>query len=121
MTIMSLLIRAQKHSNERITQWGQSRAAIAWAIITPDSKIHGADLGPTWVLSAPDGPHVGPMSLAIRDGAPLTQLSLGHKSNLRVPDLQVIGDITEIYGTGVVVPFVANRSTRYISNANSVK
>ena len=25
-------------------------------------------MGPTWVLSAPDGPHVGPMNLAIRDG-----------------------------------------------------
>ena len=23
-------------------------------------------MGPTWVLSAPDGPHVGPMKLAIR-------------------------------------------------------
>ena len=32
----------------------------------PDSKVHGANMGPTWVLSAPDGPHVGPMSLAIR-------------------------------------------------------
>ena len=27
----------------------------------PDSKVHGANLGPTWVLAAPDGPHVGPM------------------------------------------------------------
>ena len=26
----------------------------------PDSKVHGADMGPTWVLSAPDGPHIGP-------------------------------------------------------------
>ena len=34
---------------------------------SPDSKIHGSDMGPTWVLSAPDGPHVGPMNLAIRD------------------------------------------------------
>ena len=34
---------------------------------TPDSKVHGANMGPTWVLSAPDGPHVGPMNLAIRD------------------------------------------------------
>ena len=34
--------------------------------IYPDSKIHGANMGPTWVLSAPDGPHVGPMNLAIR-------------------------------------------------------
>ena len=32
----------------------------------PDRKVHGANMGPTWVLSAPDGPHVGPMNLAIR-------------------------------------------------------
>ena len=32
----------------------------------PDSKVHGANMGPTWVLSAPDGPHVGPMNLVIR-------------------------------------------------------
>ena len=32
----------------------------------PDSKLHGANMGPTWVLLAPDGPHVGPMNLAIR-------------------------------------------------------
>ena len=29
-------------------------------------------MGPTWVLSAPDGPHVGPMNLAIRDGTEFT-------------------------------------------------
>ena len=34
--------------------------------IYPDSKVHGANMGPTWVLSAQDGPHVGPMNLAIR-------------------------------------------------------
>ena len=33
----------------------------------PDSKVRGAHMGPTWVLSAPDGRHVGPMNLAIRD------------------------------------------------------
>ena len=32
----------------------------------PDSKVHGANMGPTWLLPAPDGPHVGPMNLAIR-------------------------------------------------------
>ena len=31
----------------------------------PDSKVHGANMGPTWALSVPDGPHVGPMNLAI--------------------------------------------------------
>ena len=35
--------------------------------VFPDSKVHGANMGPTWVLSAPDGPHVGPMNLAIKD------------------------------------------------------
>ena len=34
----------------------------------PDSKVHKANMGPTWVLSAPDGPHVGSMNLAIRAG-----------------------------------------------------
>ena len=33
----------------------------------PDSKVHGGNIGPTWVLSAPGGPHVGPMNLAILD------------------------------------------------------
>ena len=33
--------------------------------VIPDSNVHGANIGPTWVLSAPDGPHVGPMNLAI--------------------------------------------------------
>ena len=31
----------------------------------PDSKVHGANMGPAWVLSAPDGPHGGPRNLAI--------------------------------------------------------
>ena len=35
---------------------------------SPDSKVHGANMGPTWVLPAPDGPHVGPMNLATRVG-----------------------------------------------------
>ena len=31
----------------------------------PDSKVHGPNMGPTWVLAAPNEPHVGPMNLAI--------------------------------------------------------
>ena len=29
----------------------------------PDNKIHGPNMWPIWVLSAPDGPHVGPGTL----------------------------------------------------------
>ena len=36
----------------------------------PDSKVHVANVGPTWVLPSPDGPHVGPMNIAIRVGLP---------------------------------------------------
>ena len=44
---------------------------VAWSPMHshyPGSKVHGANMGPTWVLSAPDGPHVCPMDLAIRVG-----------------------------------------------------
>ena len=33
----------------------------------PDNKVHRASMGATLDLSAQDGPHVGPMNLAIRD------------------------------------------------------
>ena len=35
---------------------------MGYIVHTPDSKFHGANMGPTWVLSAPDGPHVRPMN-----------------------------------------------------------
>ena len=34
---------------------------------TPDSKVHGANMGPIWGRQDPDGPHVGPMNFAIWD------------------------------------------------------
>ena len=47
---------------------------ITWKIMNiyismynPDRQVHGANMGPTWVLSAPDGPHVGPMNLAMKE------------------------------------------------------
>ena len=47
---------------------------------TPNSKDHGANMGPTWVLSAPDGPHVGPMNLAIGDRIPQYFAGRNHPS-----------------------------------------
>ena len=40
--------------------------AVIYFCTFPDSEFHVAIMGPTWVLSAPGGPHVGPMNLAIR-------------------------------------------------------
>ena len=40
---------------------------VAISISIPDSKVHGANMEPTWVISAPDGLHVGRRNLVIRD------------------------------------------------------
>ena len=37
----------------------------------PDSKVHGANMGPIWGQQDPGGPHVGPMNHAIWDGIDL--------------------------------------------------
>ena len=53
----------------------------------PDSKVHGTNMGPTWVLSAPDGPHVGPMNLAIKEDMTMVLCALiccGHYQLLMV-------------------------------------
>ena len=34
-------------------------------ITVPDSKVYGANMGPTWGRQDPGGPHVGPINLAI--------------------------------------------------------
>ena len=40
-------------------------AVMSYNWVAPDSKVHGANMGPTWVLSAPGGPHVGLINFAI--------------------------------------------------------
>ena len=62
---------------KKIWAWHLSKAVGTRFICVRDSKVHGAKMETTWVLSAPDGPHVGPVNLAIRvvcvlqDGADL--------------------------------------------------
>ena len=46
---------------------GKVMACVSQELVHSDSKVHGANMGPNWVLSAPDGPHVGPMNFAIWD------------------------------------------------------
>ena len=36
-----------------------------WYLACPDSKGHGANIGPIWGRQDPGGPHVGPMNFAI--------------------------------------------------------
>ena len=53
----------------------------------PNSKAHGANMGPIWGRHDPGGPHVGPMNFAFM-GGPLNQvvrtLSAMHHNILRL-------------------------------------
>ena len=49
---------------------------------SPDSKVHVAHMGPTWILSVPGGPHVGPMNLGIMVQAITTWTDVGLSSNV---------------------------------------
>ena len=44
----------------------------------PDSKVHGANMGPTWRQQDPSGPHVGSMNFAIRERSRFPQLPWHH-------------------------------------------
>ena len=42
-----------------------SSGSVAMHRNVPDSKVHGAKMGPRWGRQEPGGPHVGPMNFAI--------------------------------------------------------
>ena len=45
---------------------GEIHTAISSILISyPDSKLHGANMGPIWGRQDPGGPHVGPVNLTI--------------------------------------------------------
>ena len=47
--------------------WKITPIGNTWLKHIPTSNVHGANMGPIWVLSAPGGSHVGPINLAMRD------------------------------------------------------
>ena len=55
----------------------------------PDSQVCVAHMRPTWVLSAPGGPHVGPTNVAIRD---IFQDKLNFKTLLESKPLTLLGN-----------------------------
>ena len=74
----------------------------------PDNKVHRANMGPTWVLSAPDGPHVGPMNLAIR------------VSNLWVPIFNMLSSIMRIYSQLEICHAAAKTYTTCLINKEGI-
>ena len=47
---------------------GRGSNSCMTEVTLPDSKVHGANMGPTWGRQDPGMPHVGPMNLAIWAG-----------------------------------------------------
>ena len=74
------LLRARTKATPKVRTtgrlWGESissngrRVFISWRPVnngnlSPDSNVHGANMGPIWGRQNPVGPHVGPMNFAI--------------------------------------------------------
>ena len=57
--------------------------------MNPDSKIHGANMGPTWVLSGPDGPHAVPMNIAFGESNGLVSIYWNSTIQYKEADLPV--------------------------------
>ena len=60
------------HQSGNINHWSLFRVgswnnATPLRLAIPDSKVYGANMGPTWGQRDPGGPHVGPMNFAIWD------------------------------------------------------
>ena len=59
--------------------------------------VHGANMGSIWVLPAPDGPHVGPMNLAIGYGWTRSQPMSEHITYATLHSLAEIMDCLIIH------------------------
>ena len=53
--------------------------------MTPDSKVHGANMGPIWGRQDPGGPHVGPMNFATWDTFKYISLNEDVWISLKIP------------------------------------
>ena len=63
--IFHIIYLVYKNKGKHLSVISILHPTVVWNI--PDSKVHVANMGPTWVLSAPGEPHVGPMNFAIKD------------------------------------------------------
>ena len=53
-------------------------SGIMTFLSAPDSKAHGAKMGPIWGRQDPGGPHVGPMNFALSGVICTGELGLWH-------------------------------------------
>ena len=59
-----IFVHNSNYTDANIYLWTGIYNYFMSEIDNPDNKVCGANMGPTWVLSAPDGPQVGPINLS---------------------------------------------------------
>ena len=68
MFVLSImLIFHNKYADDLTAHRGRASLRNAITCNIPDSKVHGAKMGPIWARQDPGGSHVGPMNFAIWD------------------------------------------------------
>ena len=53
------------YKGETVVRWCMNGNHYTGKIASPDSKVHGVNMGPIWGRQDPAGPHVGPMDFVI--------------------------------------------------------
>ena len=68
MTSFHFAVRRREtlwHSDDQLIYTIRTMYQLGTADPFPDSKVHGANMGPIWGRQDPGGPHVGTMNFAI--------------------------------------------------------
>ena len=66
----------------------------------PDSKVHGANMGPIWGRQDPDGPHAGPMNFVIWvDNVWYKYIFSFHQNNSTCTAIQIPKQVKHIWCT----------------------
>ena len=60
-----------RHCNVTGTGHTNIKMRFHHTVVYPNSKVHGANMGPIWGRQVPGGPHAGPMNFAIWVGTSL--------------------------------------------------
>ena len=89
---------------------------VTSSVITPDSKVHGDNMGPIWGRQDPGGPNVGPMNFAVRDVF-LWYNSAGLIEHLRV-HFQIISTFFLIF-LGILFNSVTHLNTSGFQNGSN--
>ena len=92
---------------------------------TNNSKVHGANMGPTWDMSAPDGPHVGPKNLAIWVTVSVQMHLTDTRSIFAAITVVILSSLVNLFHSGYhenafLLLFYGNDQSNNLHNSNKI-